>query len=422
MDNFNNTTSIVYWYEIYYDVYRQGDYAKAIIQLHKTYGEYTGAHFGTADHDLHRMRRAPLSRFFSKAMVMKLEPAIKTKAIQYCRNLETWAGSGEALDLVTSISCFATDVVTDYLYGRGYRFLDDPKMKLSLYRPIHMGAESIIPSIMKRLSPDAELWRLFRVDSRTRIRKIKEDVRLDGPKSQTTVFHELLTSDLPESEKGVERMGMEAQALVGAGVETVTWSLSVAMFYLLSAPETMGKLRVELEAAIPAASPSAIPPWTTLEQLPYLNACIHESLRLSYGVPTRLARSSPDEPIIYKGPDKTWIIPPRYSVGMSAYQIHHDEALFPESRTYQPERWLDRSGKRDRHLDQYLLSFSKGSRQCLGMNLAYAELFTLLAMLIRCYGHRLELFETTAEDVDFHHDAMIPAVKPGSKGIRVLVK
>ncbi|KAL0256114.1 hypothetical protein SLS55_008506 [Diplodia seriata] len=163
------------------------------------------------------------------------------------------------------------------------------------------------------------------------------------------------------------------------------------MFYLLSAPETMGKLRVELEAAIPTASPSAMPPWTTLEQLPYLNACVHT-------------------------------IPPRYTVGMSAYQIHHDEALFPESRKYQPERWLDGSGKRDRYLDPYLLSFSKGSRQFLGMNLAYAELFTLLAMLIRCYGHHLELFETTAEDVDFHHDAIIPAVKPGSKGIRVLVK
>ncbi|OMP86162.1 Epoxide hydrolase 2 [Diplodia seriata] len=72
---------------------------------------------------------------------------------------------------------------------------------------------------MKRLSPDAELWRLFRLDSRTRRRKIKEDARLDVPKSQTTVFHELLTSGLPESEKGVERTGMEAQAL-GSGTSS----------------------------------------------------------------------------------------------------------------------------------------------------------------------------------------------------------
>lgn len=81
----------------------------------------------------------------------------------------------------------------------------------------------VYSSIMERLSPVSELWRLFRVDARIRIRKIKEDVNLNAPKSRTTVFHELLTSDLPDSEKEVERMGMEAQSLVGAGIETVTW-------------------------------------------------------------------------------------------------------------------------------------------------------------------------------------------------------
>lgn len=41
--------------------------------------------------------------------------------------------------------------------------------------------------------------------------------------------------------------------------------------------------------------------------------------------------------------------------------------------------------------------------------------------MMRCFGDRLELFETTVEDVEFHHDAFIPGVKPGSKGVRVLV-
>lgn len=81
----------------------------------------------------------------------------------------------------------------------------------------------IYSSIMQRLSPISELWRLFRLDARIRIRHIKEDINLNLPKSRATVFHGLLTSNLPESEKGVERMGMEAQSLVGAGIETVSW-------------------------------------------------------------------------------------------------------------------------------------------------------------------------------------------------------
>lgn len=139
------------------------------------------------------------------------------------------------------------------------------------------------------------------------------------------------------------------------------------MFYLLSAPEVIEKLRAELETVILATDPTTTPPLSTLEQLPYLSACVNEALRLSYGVGSRLPRSSPDEPIIYKNADETWMIPLGYAVGMSSYQIHHDETLFPDSRTFKPERWLDERGKRHKHLDQYLLSFSKGSRQCLGM-------------------------------------------------------
>lgn len=77
-----------------------------------------------------------------------------------------------------------------------------------------------------------------------------------------------------------------------------------------------------------------------------------------------------------------------------------------------------------------MVSFTKGTRQCVGINLAYAELYTCLASIFRRYGGpesmgpegRLELFETTKEDVEMAADMFIPFVKPGSKGIRVLVK
>ncbi|GME62507.1 Cytochrome P450 [Neofusicoccum parvum] len=465
-----------YWYEIYYDVYKPGEYTAVIRDLHQKYGPiirinpdeihvsdpkfietlypstgkkreispwffrsfgFEGTHFGTPNHDTHRMRRAPLSRFFSKAMVGKLEPVIKENAVKYCENLKSWSGTNQPLNLITSISCFATDVITGYLFGTSYNYLDDPKMEKSLYQPIHVGSEATIifkhfplymqlflaipTSIMTWMDPDAERWRVFRLDARSHVRKVKKDIEDKVPRTRTTIFHDLLEGNLPESEKGTERLGREAQAMLGAGMETTSWSLSVNLFHLLSSPSTMAKLRTELEAAIPSADPNTVPSWSTLEQLPYLNACVHEGLRLGYGVASRLARISPDEPMIYNGPDKTWSIPPGYAVGMSSYIVHHDESIFHDSKKYMPERWLDDDGKISRNLEQYLLSFSKGSRGCLGMNLAWAELFIFLAMIVRCYGDRLELFKTTLEDVEFHHDAFIPGIKPGTKGVRVLV-
>jgi hypothetical protein len=57
---------------------------------------------------------------------------------------------------------------------------------------------------------------------------------------------------------------------------------------------------------------------------------------------------------------------------MSAVLMHHNETIFPNSHSFLPERWADASD-RGRSLERYLVSFSKGSRQCIGIK--YFPLF-----------------------------------------------
>jgi hypothetical protein len=49
-------------------------------------------------------------------------------------------------------------------------------------------------------------------------------------------------------------------------------------------------------------------------------------------------------------------------VGMSAYMVHTDENIFQDPFPFSPDRWIGKV----KQLDKYLVSFSKGSRQCLG--------------------------------------------------------
>ncbi|RDW74782.1 hypothetical protein BP6252_05924 [Coleophoma cylindrospora] len=213
--------------------------------------------------------------------------------------------------------------------------------------------------------------------------------------SHATIFSELLEGDLPANEKSVPRLIQEAHIITAAGTETTAWCLSVIMFHLLDKPHLLQKLRRELEEAIPDISVEA--PWLTLEKLPYLSACIQEGLRLSYGTPTC----------------------------MDAYSIHHNESIYPSSYEFKPERWLDNP-----RLDKYLVSFTKGTRQCAGINLAYAELYIALANVLRRYGGpgspgpdgNFELYETDEGDVKMVSDNFIPFVKGDTKGVRVLVK
>lgn len=55
-------------------------------------------------------------------------------------------------------------------------------------------------------------------------------------------------------------------------------------------------------------------------------------------------------------------------------------------------------------------------------SLAYAELFICVAAIVLRLGDRLELFETTTEDVEIHRDVFAMRPKRESKGIRVLVR
>jgi hypothetical protein len=57
-----------------------------------------------------------------------------------------------------------------------------------------------------------------------------------------------------------------------------------------------------------------------------------------------------------------------------------------------------------------------------GCSLAYAELYLTLPAVICRLVRRLELFETTVEDVRYDHECFVPVPREGSRGVRVLVK
>jgi cytochrome P450 len=98
--------------------------------------------------------------------------------------------------------------------------------------------------------------------------------------------------------------------------------------------------------------------WHRLEKLPYLNACVHESIRLSHGIVTRDPRLAPDTEIEYRG----WVIPKNTPVSMTTVDILMNEDIFKDPKVFRPERWLENP-----ELERYFVPFGKGSRQCLGI-------------------------------------------------------
>ena len=141
------------------------------------------------------------------------------------------------------------------------------------------------------------------------------------------------------------------------------------------------------------------------------------ALRLSYGAVSRSPRVSHTEAFHYK----SWIVPTGVPVSIQTYTMHHNESVFTDSFSYRPERWLNnpKGPGNKKSLSRYMTAFGKGTRICLGMHLAYAKIFIILATLFRRFD--LRLFDTDESAVQCFKAALGPQPKPGTLGVRVLV-
>ena len=233
----------------------------------------------------------------------------------------------------------------------------------------------------------------------------------EKPVGQETIFYDVLTNDeVRPQEKETDHLQDEAQTIVAAGTVTTGHILAISFFYIINDPPILQKLQAEVGDLMAKTGPS--PKWQQLEQLPYLTAVITEGLRIGYGVSHRLQRLFPDTTLHCDG----HAIPPMTPVSMTSVLLHDNPAFFPDARAFRPERFLDQPSLR-----KYLVPFSRGSRQCAGMNLAYCELYLTLAALFAPGRFRFEPFETDLSDVEVKHDFLNVSAKLDSKGVRVTI-
>ncbi|OAA45062.1 Cytochrome P450 [Metarhizium rileyi] len=488
--------ALTQYYEFYFDVILGGKYTFKIMEMHQRYGPvvrinpwevHVGEHnfhsdlyggptrprqrwefwtkqFGapssclaTIDHDHHKLRRSALNPFFSTQSVRNLQPVVEERVDRLLEALHKFAATrrGTPINIIYPFSAFTNDVINEYAFARSDHLTERSdfgrEVTDSLLTGTHMSlfikhanwALSLVNSMPESLSgrwiPGWSGFLKMKNDILQQIQEIKstENTRqwkLDA--SHPTIFHELLSSKiLPDWEKTPTRLAQEGQILIQGGTLTTSWALSLATFHIARHGPTLRRLRDELFAAIPDAN--EVTPLAKLESLPYLRAIVRESLRHSIGTSGRLSRIALDEEYHIHDSEnrKTWHIPAGVVVSMSPYMTAMDEKIFPDPLGFQPERWLDD----DERLEKYLTIFGGGTRYCLGMALALAELHLMLAKLFRRWGSNgvaeidgpgdvrpgdtgvLNIFETTPRDCQMASDFFIPIPYKGSEGVRFVL-
>ena len=269
------------------------------------------------------------------------------------------------------------DVITEYSLDTSFGYLDKPGWS-SDFRELERAfgercyLQKMFPPIIKIMDSLPDMLVLW-MEARMKLlldflrdcyaiaeRMVNEtDGKKYEEKSHPTIFYEIIHSNLPPTEKTPRRLQQEAAAILGAGAVTSAWTLTVAMYHLAVQPHKLERLQAEVRSIMP--DPHQPAKLQQLEKLPYLTSVIMESLRLSNGISTRLARVAPDRSIYFRD----WEIPKGTPVGMTSTLIHQNPDIFAQPLEFVPERWLDL--KERQRLEQYLVPFSRGFRQCAGI-------------------------------------------------------
>ncbi|KAE8151511.1 cytochrome P450 [Aspergillus avenaceus] len=385
-----------------------------------------GSGFSSIDPETHRQRRAPVEKFFSKRAIQNQECLIQDSLDRLVHHFQEACQSRTVVSLDAAFAALTSDVIHQYTYGFNPKNLECEGFNASVrdginglfrlahllyFMPVLQTLMNAMPlELLRRVNPSA-----FALASQKKELYDQGVVALKESGSQaskSTLIHALAAPTMPEHMRSPHRLMNEGFALVIGGTETTARSLALGAYHLFTRPDIRNKLREELKQVMP--TPDSHPTWNDLEKLPYMSGVISESLRLSTGIANRSSRVAPTEALVYKG----YTIPPGTPVSETHYFILMDPEIFPDPHAFDPERWM-RAAAKGQRLDRYLVNFSKGSRMCVGLNLAYAELFLVIATIVRRF--EMELHDTPKSNIDFARDFGTPYPDKGNFSVQALI-
>lgn len=164
-----------------------------------------------------------------------------------------------------------------------------------------------------------------------------------------------------------------------AGHDTSANTLTVALYLLVKHPETMQKLRHEVDQVL---GNDRMPSLDDLRRMPYTRQVVNEVMRMHpavWMVPRQSVRS--DE---WNG----YSIEANTNVMCDIYGMHRHPDFWEEPDVFNPDRFAN-NGQSKFNANEAYLPFGAGSHMCIGMNLAMMEIQLILPLLVREFDFEL---------------------------------
>ncbi|KAK4041617.1 cytochrome P450 [Parachaetomium inaequale] len=360
--------------------------------------------------DVHATKKRVANVPYGMAAMQQLSPFIDDTIEALVRKVAEHVDGGggdRVFDLGDYLHYFAFDVLGEVAFSRGFGFLAEGRDVDGAIRTIdqsqtYNGIVGQVPELdfLLRRNP---LWQfvpwlstknalITRMALEEMARRQPFDKDNGGLLRSGDGRQDLMASLIQGHLKDPQRFGegdvfAVAHGAIFAGSDSTASTMQSFFWHVLDAKPVYHAVLRELEGAVEAGT---IPAqgnlsWNQSQNLPYLQACLKEAMRVRPAVGLNITRLVPPEGAELDG----HFFPGGTSVACNGWVLHRDKDIFgQDADDFRPERWLE-DEERAKKMERYMFQFGGGSHLCIGRNLALLEINKVVPRLLRDYRFEL---------------------------------
>jgi cytochrome P450 len=364
--------------------------------------------FSIRDEIAHRALKRPVANAYSMGTMVELEPLT-----DICiRILEEKLDGlqGRDIDFGEWLHWFSFDVITSITFSNRLGFMEQEKDVGGIIEAIEgrLMYNSVIgqaPYLHDLLLGNRIVEYIANsIPVFARLNKARYIVQfaasqLDRYKSKDTAKLEYrdMLDRFKRYKDGVEVMSdkellSHASSNIFAGSDTTAISLRSMFYYFCKTPHAYKKLVAEIDEMDTQGKLSNPITFAESNQMPYLQACMKEAMRMHPAVGLLLERVVPEGGATFAGRH----LPAGTVVGANPWVVARDKEVYgDDAEAFRPERWLEADAARLKLMDRNYLAFGSGARTCLGKNISLLEMSKLVPQILRSF--KVELTDPEKE-------------------------
>ncbi|KAH7126340.1 cytochrome P450 [Dactylonectria estremocensis] len=335
-----------------------------------------------ADRAGHSRYRRALAHGFSAQAMLDQQPIIKQYVDMFIQKLhEQSAGGTRRVDMVQWFNYTTFDIIGDLTFGEPFGCLRDSTyhswvaLVFSSIKNLAFSAQlqyfSFLAPVLRRFIIPRSLATKLAEHNQLSAAKVSKRLAMETDRPDFVTAMTMKRGSSKAGELTFDELASHSSLLITAGSETTATTLSAAAYYLAKNPRTLAILTEEVRTTFATEAEIDL---LSVQKLSYMLAVLDEAMRMYPPAPGSQPR------IVCEGGDDIvgMYMPAGTRVEVWQWSTYHDPANFTLPDEFIPERWLGDPRFANDKVEAFK-PFSVGPRNCIGKNLAYAEMRLILA-------------------------------------------